>query len=142
MLVRAVHASLDLPSSYALSNIQLWIQTETTLAAPARHLLSTNTAFVLGYTLIKTTELPSTPELQATLASPAAAEAIALSLEQDGFIAPEHAGSVFVGLSTAGPDEIVNQLAASSPGTATNSTSAGQSAVMQFVSIGESCKHP
>lgn len=143
MLVSAVHASLDLPSSYPLGNIQLWIQTETSVAAaPTRHLLSTSKVFVLGYTLIQTTELPSTPELQATLASPAAVEAIAQSLEQDGLIAPEYAGSVFVGLSTAGPDEIVNQIVATSPSTATHSTNLGQSAVTQFVPIGESCKDP
>jgi len=139
MLARAVHTSLNLPSTYPLGNIQLWIQTEATNAAPpSRRLLSTNKVFVLGYTLVSTAELPSTPDLEATLASPAALEAVAQSLEQDGFIDPQHAGTVFVGLSTAEPGRVSNsQLADPNPST-DGSTGPGQTVVPQLVLIGES----
>lgn len=139
MLARAVHASLILPSTYSLGNIRLWIQTEAADAAPpSRRLLSTNKVFVLGYTLVSTAELLSTPDLETTLTSPAALAAVAQSLEQDGFIDPEHAGTVFVGLSTAKPDRVFsNQLADPNPST-DGSTGPGQTVTPQLVLIGES----
>lgn len=111
LVAKALHGALNLPSSYPATSILVWLQTTRQLPAARRHLLAGQTqAVVIGYTLTQSTELPQPDDLKQAMDNPQAS-AKAAELLDVGFVAPEHAGLLSVGLTSSTDSQaVVKQL--------------------------------
>lgn len=107
---QAVYAALSLPSSYPLSGISMWLDSSSTLEpAPARRRLladppsaNDTLAAVLGYTLVKTPDLPPRDALAALIEDGTAVDEVSAQLVSVGLVKPEHVGKLQLGLLPAG----------------------------------------
>lgn len=141
LVASAVHTALNLPSTYPLTNILVWVQSRQQSAPAATHrrrllaLPPGTQAYVLGYSLVQTAEVPSLQVLQDTIRQPASTEALAEHLQSFGFIDPQYNGLLLIGLTTAqSSDELMQELVSSSSGGSTSDTQL----LSQLVPIGES----
>jgi hypothetical protein len=107
LLAQAIRSGLSLESSYPLGAISVWLDSSAILpAAPARRRLlqdglpanGTLEVAVLGYTLVKTPELPDDADLAARIEDGTATDGLSEALVGVGLVAKEHVGRLSLGL--------------------------------------------
>lgn len=91
---KAVRSALNLNSAYPLSNINVWLSSKQEVAAgpvPVRRLAEATTVYVavLGYTLIRTEQLPAAKELTDLIKTPALQNSFKEQLAEAGVVTTE-----------------------------------------------------
>lgn len=107
MFAEAVHQALQLPQSYPVSNIHVWIE-QSPASSVRRQLLGgmPNKKFVLGFQLVNLQPSVVSPQtVVAKLTASNTTVAIADQLAVTGFVTPEQLGVMSAGYSTDSSSE-------------------------------------
>jgi hypothetical protein len=119
-LAQAVHGGLALPATYPVSGMAMFLESSTATpdSTPARRkLLADNTmeVAVLGYTLERTLELPTSDKLAALINDGTATDFVSTKLVSVGLVKPEQLAKLQLGLLPAVPREKLSSVLANNP---------------------------